>query len=79
MVRKDNRLKFDLFHEIGFDHVALLDVLEFFKGDTVFVASGHFFHAVLKPLKRSDSTVVNDDIVPQKPHLGAPLHFPLVT
>src|SRR5699024_3343660 len=71
------RSDFNLFHQEGLDHVAHFDVLELLEGDAALVALGDLLHAVLEALEGGDGAVVDDDVVPQQAHLGAPLDLAL--
>ena len=49
----ENILLFDLLHDVGLDHVALLDVVELLKVQAALVAGGDLLDGVLEALEEA--------------------------
>ena len=54
---------FDFFHHEGFENVAFLDIVEFFKSDTAFEALRDLLDVILEAAERSDLIFKNNDAV----------------
>ena len=61
-----------LFHFVGFEDVAQLDVAEALQRDAAVVAVLHFLHVVLEAAQGSNLIIGNDDAVTHKAHLARP-------
>ena len=69
----ENILLFDLLHDVGLDHVALLDVVELLEVQAALVAGGDLLDRVLEALEGGEMALVDDDAVTHDARLAGAL------